>query len=96
MKKILTYILTLLAVFTVSCKKETIVECDHKVIVVREHIRAHVMMGFGFNNLSSAISQDIKDLSQGYVPGNAVDDNYLFVYSHLSNGNYNTKTSPCL
>ena len=96
MKKILTYILTLFAVFTVSCKKETIVECDHKVIVVREHIRAHVMMGFGFNNLSSAISQDIKDLSQGYVPGNAVDDNYLFVYSHLSNGNYNTKTSPCL
>ena len=96
MKKILTYILTLFAVFTVSCKKETIVECDHKVIVVREHIRAHVMMGFGFNDLSSAISQDIKDLSQGYVPGNAVDDNYLFVYSHLSNGNYNTKTSPCL
>lgn len=96
MKKILTYILTLFAVFTVSCKKETIVECDHKVIVVREHIRAHVMMGFGFNNLSSAISQDIKDLSQGYVPGNAVDDNYLFVYSHLSNGNYKTKTSPCL
>lgn len=96
MKKIITYILILLSIFAVSCKKETIVECDHKVIVVREHIRAHVMMGFGFNDLSYAISEDIKDLSQGYVPGNAVDDNYLFVYSHLTNGSFNTKTSPCL
>ncbi|MGN0190133.1 MAG: clostripain-related cysteine peptidase [Candidatus Cryptobacteroides sp.] len=97
MKKFLTYILVLLSIFSVSCKKEIIVECDHKVIVVRDHIRAHVMMSFGFNNLSSSLAEDIDDLSQGYVPGNAVDDNYLFVYSHLSKGmDYNTKTSPCL
>ncbi len=59
-------------------------------------VRAHIMMCFGFNNLSSYLAGDIKDLESGYIPGNGDGANLLFVFSHNTSGSYAAKTSPVL
>lgn len=91
MRKYLPHILFALFFFA-ACKKDP----APQVVVVHEHIRAHVMMSFGFNNLSSALTEDINDMTKGYVPGNTEYDNYLFVFSHRTADYYNEPTSPVL
>ena len=54
------------------------------------------MMCFGFNNLSSSLAEDIRDLEKGFIPGSAPLDNYLFVFSHLVESSYSTPSSPKL
>ena len=73
-----------------SCKPET------EYIFLQKHPRAHVMMCFGFNNLSSSLAEDIRDLEKGFIPGSAPLDNYLFVFSHLVESSYSTPSSPKL
>ena len=73
-----------------SCKPET------EYIYLQKHPRAHVMMCFGFNNLSSSLAEDIRDLEKGFIPGSAPLDNYLFVFSHLVESSYSTPSSPKL
>ena len=60
------------------------------------NVRAHIMMSFGFNNLSSYLARDIEDLESGYIPGNGGGDDLLFVFSHNTSGSYAAKTSPVL
>ena len=73
-----------------SCKPET------EYIFLQKHPRAHVMMCFGFNNLSSSLAEDIRDLEKGFIPGSAPLENYLFVFSHLVESSYSTPSSPKL
>lgn len=73
-----------------SCKPET------EYIFLPKHPRAHVMMCFGFNNLSSSLAEDIRDLEKGFIPGSAPLENYLFVFSHLVESSYSTPSSPKL
>ena len=73
-----------------SCKPET------EYIYVQRHPRAHVMMSFGFNNLSASLAEDIRDLEKGFIPGSAPLDNYLFVFSHLVESSYSTPSAPKL
>ncbi len=58
--------------------------------------RAHIMMTFGFNNLSSYLAEDVRDLEDGFIPGNDSGENLLFVFSHNTSGGYAEKTSPVL
>ena len=53
-------------------------------------------MSFGFNNLSSSLAEDIRDLEKGFIPGSAPLENYLFVFSHLVESSYSTPSSPKL
>ena len=73
-----------------SCKPET------EYIYLQKHPRAHVMMCFGFNNLSSSLAEDIRDLEKGFIPGSAPLDNYLFVFSHLVESSYSAPSAPKL
>ena len=73
-----------------SCKPET------EYIFLQKHPRAHVMMCFGFNNLSSSLAEDIRDLEKGFIPGSAPLDNYLFVFSHLVESSYSAPSAPKL
>ena len=73
-----------------SCKPET------EYIFLQKHPRAHVMMCFGFNNLSSSLAEDIRDLEKGFIPGSAPLENYLFVFSHLVESSYSTPSAPKL
>lgn len=73
-----------------SCKPET------EYIYVQRHPRAHVMMSFGFNNLSASLAEDIRDLEKGFIPGSAPLDNYLFVFSHLVESSYSAPSAPKL
>ena len=73
-----------------SCKPET------EYIFLQKHPRAHVMMCFGFNNLSSSLAEDIRDLEKGFIPGSAPLENYLFVFRHLVESSYSTPSSPKL
>lgn len=59
-------------------------------------VRAHLMVSFGFNSLSSYLVEDIKDLEDGFIPGNGAQDNLLFVFSHSAQGSYSQPTSPVL
>lgn len=63
---------------------------------VDPHRRALVVMGFGFNNLSAYISEDMGDIESGFVPKDSGKDNLLFVMKHTTDGPYSTKTSPML
>ena len=54
------------------------------------------MMCFGFNNLSSSLAEDIRDLEKGFIPGSAPLENYLFVFSHLVESSYSTPSAPKL
>ncbi len=55
------------------------------------------MMTFGFNNLSSYLAEDVRDLEEGFIPGDGDGENLLFVFSHNTvSGGYATKTSPTL
>lgn len=53
-------------------------------------------MSFGFNNLSSSLAEDIRDLEKGFIPGSAPLENYLFVFSHLVESSYSTPSAPKL
>ena len=56
-------------------------------------VRAHLMVSFGFNSLSSYLVEDIKDLEDGFIPGNGAQDNLLFVFSHSAQGSYSQPVS---
>ena len=90
MRKFLYLTVAIVSVLLSSCKPET------EYIFLQKHPRAHVMMCFGFNNLSSSLAEDIRDLEKGFIPGSAPLENYLFVFSHLVESSYSTPSSPKL
>ena len=90
MRKFLYLTVAIVSVLLSSCKPET------EYIFLQKHPRAHVMMCFGFNNLSSSLAEDIRDLEKGFIPGSAPLENYLFVFSHLVESSYSTPSAPKL
>ena len=90
MRKFLYLTVAIVSALLSSCKPET------EYIYLQKHPRAHVMMCFGFNNLSSSLAEDIRDLEKGFIPGSAPLENYLFVFSHLVESSYSTPSSPKL
>lgn len=52
----------------------------------------------GYNSLRSYLLDDIKDLKQGWLPGNGCNDDILLVYTHTTEVNnlYDKPTSPYL
>ena len=90
MRKFLYLTVAIVSVLLSSCKPET------EYIFLPKHPRAHVMMCFGFNNLSSSLAEDIRDLEKGFIPGSAPLENYLFVFSHLVESSYSTPSAPKL
>lgn len=52
----------------------------------------------GFNSLRSYLLDDIKDLKQGWLPGNGCNDDILLVYTHTPrvSGSYDNPTTPYL
>ena len=89
----------LLAFFSLSCGKDWLdltlstgligSDPDRKVMLLYEA---------GFNSLSGDISFNIETLRDGYLPGNAWDDDVLLVFSHLKgkSGGYLEETEPVL
>lgn len=57
-----------------------------------------IVYAMGYNNLSSALKDDVKDLEKGYLPmGERTDDAVLaFVHGTARYGDYNTPTAPVL
>ena len=90
MRKFLYLTVAIVSVLLSSCKPET------EYIFLPKYPRAHVMMCFGFNNLSSSLAEDIRDLEKGFIPGSAPLENYLFVFSHLVESSYSTPSAPKL
>ena len=90
MRKFLYLTVAIVSVLLSSCKPET------EYIFLQKHPRAHVMMCFGFNNLSSSLAEDIRDLEKGFIPGSAPLENYLFVFSHLVESSYSAPSAPKL
>ena len=90
MRKFLYLTVAIVSVLLSSCKPET------EYIFLQKHPRAHVMMWFGFNNLSSSLAEDIRDLEKGFIPGSAPLENYLFVFSHLVESSYSAPSAPKL
>lgn len=90
MRKFLYLTVAIVSVLLSYCKPET------EYIYVQRHPRAHVMMSFGFNNLSASLAEDIRDLEKGFIPGSAPLDNYLFVFSHLVESSYSAPSAPKL
>ena len=52
----------------------------------------------GYNSLRSYLLDDIKDMKQGWLPGDKCNDDILLVYTHTPehNGAYNKPTTPYL
>lgn len=60
----------------------------------------HVLLLYsaGYNSISGYLSEDIQDLTKGWIPGSARQDNILLIYSHQPSikNNYSTRTEPTL
>ncbi|MGM9736555.1 MAG: clostripain-related cysteine peptidase [Candidatus Cryptobacteroides sp.] len=49
-----------------------------------ERRHTFIMFSLGHNNLSGALSNDLRELKEGYVPGQGRNDNILLIFSHIS------------
>lgn len=60
--------------------------------------RTMILYSAGYNNLSSALKDDIDDICENYLPGDYPYSDRLLVLAHhsVSNLNYTQETSPCL
>ena len=63
-----------------------------------EKRKVMLLYSAGFNSLSYYLKSDIKELMDGYLPGNAVNDDIVLVYSHHTGntGKYSVQTEPSL
>lgn len=68
----------------------------NKIPEERKPEKVMIFYAAGFNSISSYISQDVKDLKSGYLPGNEGTDDVLLVYSHFTKGSYSNPQSPVL
>ena len=59
---------------------------------------AMILISAGFNDLSTYLSSDIKDLGEGYLPEDFRYDDLVFVFSRQpsKHGNYSVPTAPVL
>ena len=91
--------LLLLAFFALSCGKDWLdLTWSTGPLGSQPDRKVMVFYGAGFNSLSGDIAANIRTLRNGYLPGNAWDDDVLLVFSHLKgrSGGYLEKTEPVL
>lgn len=95
--KILLLITTIVVVMTTHgcCKLE---RHKDKCIVDEASRKVLLLYSVGYNSLRSYLLDDIKDLKQGWLPGNDCNDDIILVYSHTTeyNGAYHKPTTPYL
>lgn len=67
-------------------------------VVDEEARKVLLLYSAGYNSLRGYLLDDIKDLKQGWLPGNGCNDDILLVYTHTpkSNGAYDVPTTPYL
>ena len=100
MRHIRTYILYLAAAAALTftsagcCKVNRPDEC----IVDEESRKVLLLYSAGYNSLRNYLLNDIKDLKQGWLPGNGCNDDILLVYTHTTQSYnvFNKPTSPYL
>lgn len=64
--------------------------------VSAENRRVLLMYMSGYNSLSSYLTTNIKELREGFIPGNRRSDNVLLVLSHLNTDMYGGTAIPML
>lgn len=71
---------------------------DRGCKVDEESRKVLLLYSAGHNSLRSYLLDDIKDLRQGWLPGNGCNDDILLVYTHTSskNGSYSQPSTPYL
>ena len=107
--KSILFIILALAALVVSCTKDSIhgdgfdyIDQSNKVTTDRvgstEKRNVLVLYSAGYNSISSYLTEDIKDLQSGWLPGTSRNDNILLVYSHapVKRGDYETPNPPTL
>lgn len=85
LRNILSHTALLCLLATLSCTK-TITETE--VIIRHNHIHAHIMMVFGatpreYNNLDSFLTDNIREMEDGFIPDGGDEENMLFLYSQF-------------
>lgn len=71
---------------------------DNGCKVDEENRKVMLLYSAGHNSLRSYLLDDIKDLRQGWLPGDDCNDDILLVYTHtpVKNGSYDTPSAPYL
>ena len=97
MKDFIKRILILLTTITAATGCEWLCP-DDKCIVDEENRKVLLLYSAGYNSLRNYLLDDIRDLKQGWLPGNECNDDILLVYTHSPrrSGSYNEPTSPYL
>ena len=97
MKDFIKRILILLTTITAATGCEWLCP-DDKCIVDEENRKVLLLYSAGYNSLRNYLLDDIRDLKQGWLPGNGCNDDILLVYTHSPrrSGSYNEPTSPYL
>lgn len=97
MKDFIKRILILLTTITAATGCEWL--CPDDICIVDEENRKVLLLySAGYNSLRNYLLDDIRDLKQGWLPGNECNDDILLVYTHSPrrSGSYNEPTSPYL
>lgn len=104
MKSFYPYICMLLAVLAVSCQPD-IFDYGHNSgndiknigrVSSPEKRTVLLLYSAGFNSLSGYLTDDIKDLWNGPLPGEGRNDDVLLIYSHKLASDYATPNPPVL
>lgn len=71
---------------------------DDECVVDESSRKVLLLYSAGYNSLRSYLLDDIKDLKQGWLPGNECNDDVLLVYTHTPriSGAYDDPTTPYL
>ena len=95
--KILTRIAAVIAMITATTGCDWLCP-DNGCVVDEENRKVLLLYSAGHNSLRSYLLDDIKDLRQGWLPGDGCNDDILLVYTHTpkSNGAYDVPTTPYL
>lgn len=95
--KILTRIAAVIAMITATTGCDWLCP-DNGCVVDEENRKVLLLYSAGHNSLRSYLLDDIKDLKQGWLPGDGCNDDILLVYTHTSarSGSYDTPSTPYL
>lgn len=96
--KLLAYFLMIMPVL-VACEKIDDPDTHDEQEEYSDHVRHLVLLySAGYNGLSYAMDEDIKEMTEGYLPSKSSTDGAVLVYSKktVSSGNYKTPTDSYL
>lgn len=87
-------IITAAFLVIIGCEKICTEECTGK----ESERKVMLLYSAGYNSLRNYLLDDIKELKEGWLPGNGCNEDIVLVYSHTpkARGAYNTPTTPYL